>query len=1334
MANVSVANTPGLYQINGTNTILTSAQQLLALLDNYGNVNFALDPLTNNTTIISNFVGTGGGGGGNTSPIVNLVGDVTSFGVTGLPITATIANTGVSAGVYGNATYSAQVTVNSKGQVTNVANVLIATSGGGNTYSNTNVAAYLAGSVSVGNIASTNGFFWSNGQPYTTANITNTYGNTQVAAYLPIYSGSLDNSSSIINLAGQVAALQSNTGTLQGEINSTNANLAAFETYANSTFGTSNYGNANVTAYLPTYTGSLNNSTTIIGINSNVSAANAAIASINANLASFETYANATFQTSASAYSNVNAAAYLAGSVSVGNIKSTNGYFWANGTAYSTGGGSGTYGNANVAAYLPTYSGNIGGTLTTGAQNYITTLNGVSTIGTSATGLLTFDGLGVSGLGIQATQTTVSGTNFRVFNGNISAEYNQSYTPGSGYGGYITAANNITATGNVIGANFLFANGQPVASNTYGNANVAAYLPTYSGSMGAGTGITVSGQLTATVLDGTNGLYVYDGTGKTLFTADTVDGVQVWNKYPFLANANVTVTSGNHFIGDGSLLTNLPVQPGTYSNTNVAAYLTGSITVGNIASTNGYFWANGTAYSTGGGSSFTGNLAGQTLYDGANNYITANAYPFSTPSTAVGSGYYQTYLRNKKPTYSAGVLQAPGSTNGVVTTISQEANIALQSAYGSTTTTLIANENYLQVWPVTANSMSNSDRIRAIAGIAEVDLNGKTWGVMSSTAQNLASIVGSNGVASIIGNGQAATAVGQLASAQIVPQGGSANVQYATGVLSTVSFSANASNSYTASNIAYARLIGGYISPTGNLTIQNAIGLHTYSGWAGSGGVVTNQRYAVLNEDTNTIIQSAGNMVLTSGSGASLVFQDGTSQSTAAVAYGNTQVAAYLAANTDPTISNLNANTQQQAGQINSINANVSAFETYANITYQFAANAYSNVNTAAYLAGSVSVGNITSTNGYFWANGTAYSTGGGSYGNTQVAAYLPTATVNFGGNIATVSGNASIKAASNLVDMSVNTGALVIPTGSTAQRPTSNVAGSIRFNTSTGNPEWFSTNSMAWQDFSQPYTNTYSVGYLIVAGGGGTGQSDGGGGGAGGVLTGTTGLTPGTTYSATVGAGGAGVNSNSLPGNNGSNSSFAALTTAIGGGGGGTAGNGQNGGSGGGGGNAGAGPTTGGSGTSGQGYAGGSGSGATGTSYPAAGGGGAGGVGGNSDSTNAGNGGIGLQSSITGTAVYYGGGGGGAAYTTGTPGSGGSGGGGNGASFGNNGVAGTANTGGGAGGSSGGGTGSNGGSGVVILSVPTANYTGVTTGSPTITTSGSNTIITFTASGSYTA
>jgi hypothetical protein len=269
------------------------------------------------------------------------------------------------------------------------------------------------------------------------------------------------------------------------------------------------------------------------------------------------------------------------------------------------------------------------------------------------------------------------------------------------------------------------------------------------------------------------------------------------------------------------------------------------------------------------------------------------------------------------------------------------------------------------------------------------------------------------------------------------------------------------------------------------------------------------------------------------------------------------------------------------------------------------------------------------------------------------------------------------------------------------------------------------------------PFTQQIPVSYLVVAGGGGGGGNTGGGGGGGGLLTGTATLNSGTVYTATVGGGGGGTTG---LGTNGSNSvlsgSGISTQTAIGGGAGGTyiSTAGTSGGSGGGGGG---GTNAGGSGTSGQGNAGGAGLGAP--NYPSGGGGGAGAVG-LSGSTSGGgiggNAGIGLQSSITGSSVYYAGGGGGkgdAVAGTGTVSTGG----------GANGVAGntanttpaTANTGGGGGGGGGGGnTGSNGGSGVVILSVPTSRYSGTTTGSPTVTTSGSNTIIRFTASGTYTA
>ena len=254
------------------------------------------------------------------------------------------------------------------------------------------------------------------------------------------------------------------------------------------------------------------------------------------------------------------------------------------------------------------------------------------------------------------------------------------------------------------------------------------------------------------------------------------------------------------------------------------------------------------------------------------------------------------------------------------------------------------------------------------------------------------------------------------------------------------------------------------------------------------------------------------------------------------------------------------------------------------------------------------------------------------------------------------------------------------------------------------------------------------SVNYLIVAGGGSgaigqqNGNQNGGGGGAGGMLTGTSGLVPGSSFSITVGAGAAAIaGSGIIAGNSGNPSSFNGIS-AIGGG----AGGGGMGGSGGGGyANA----TTGGSGTSGQGNAGGN---SGGYNTGAGGGGGAGGVGASNSSGNGGAGGNGLASSISGSSVTYAGGGGGSRDSNNgsSDGAGGSGGGGAAgtSSVGN----GAPNTGGGGGGSITLGTGSTGGSGIVIISYPntyqnlTTINVGLTYSGPVNT--GGNKVYTFTA------
>ena len=239
-----------------------------------------------------------------------------------------------------------------------------------------------------------------------------------------------------------------------------------------------------------------------------------------------------------------------------------------------------------------------------------------------------------------------------------------------------------------------------------------------------------------------------------------------------------------------------------------------------------------------------------------------------------------------------------------------------------------------------------------------------------------------------------------------------------------------------------------------------------------------------------------------------------------------------------------------------------------------------------------------------------------------------------------------------------------------------------------------------------------FNIEALVVAGGGGGGSQTGGnfeggcGGGAGGLVETTKLVASGSSYTVTVGAGGAFSNINSnIQGSNGFNSVFSNITAIGGGVGGGNNndGGGSAGGSGGGSpnwgnqaGGAALQPT---SASGGYGNAGGRhpeqirvG----GSSGGGGGGGGAGSAGADVTSTWVGaSGGSGRASSITGASVTYAGGGGG--YGRDGSGAGGSGGGGAG---GTTGTSGTPNTGGGGGGSQNGNSGA-GGSGVVIIAYP---------------------------------
>jgi len=253
----------------------------------------------------------------------------------------------------------------------------------------------------------------------------------------------------------------------------------------------------------------------------------------------------------------------------VSNVLNIGGNVSAN---YYTGNGSqltglpATYGNANVAAFLPTYTGNLSG------------------------GNLALTGNAVITGGVTTSNNIVSGAN-------IQAAGNIRTTGPSG---------NITGVDYAV-ANFFVGNGSLLTgvTSTYGNANVASFLPVFGGNANvttvfSNTNLAMQGQdwvqmqynPDGTPHDQTNigtGSWFYlDGSGAVWEsnTTGSLKSVILGNNGNISAQGNVTAP---YYFGNGSQLTGLPA---TYSNANVVSLLanfgsntittTGNIVAGNV--------------------------------------------------------------------------------------------------------------------------------------------------------------------------------------------------------------------------------------------------------------------------------------------------------------------------------------------------------------------------------------------------------------------------------------------------------------------------------------------------------------------------------------------------------------------------------------------------------------------------------------------------------------------------------------------------------------------------------------------------------------------------------
>jgi hypothetical protein len=550
---------------------------------------------------------------------------------------------------------------------------------------------------------------------------------------------------------------------------------------------------------------------------------------------------------SATTYSNANVASYLptySGNISAGNISVTTGIFWSNGTAWSSSSGSGTiYSNANVAAFLSNsvqstgniYAGNLiaSGTFTTA---------GITTTGTYGN---------ITGANV------ISANTVQVSNGIFWANGTAwSSSSGTIYSNANVASYLLTNTGNISAGNII--------ANLYGTqyGNTVGTSATYSGNVSAnyfvGNGAALTGISTVGNIYGTSpNVTLVAGTYS--FTFDNTGNLTMPTNSDLVFSGNTTLTStagsnGNITInpnGTGQLVVTA-ITPAWFGNT---VTILGNTNAGNVLAT-GYFYANGIPFI----SSNYGNTQ-------------VAAYLVANPQTGT---YSNTNVASYMPVYSGNIVANVITANNIVSNGYVSASAVYASTIGNTGATLT--------------------------------------GTLSTAAQTNITSVGTLTALSVTGN-------------------------------------------ITAGNIN-ATQYGNSIGTTA-----------TYSSVVTAGNIIT----------TNGIFWANGT-AYSSGSGG------GT--------YSNTNVASYLLTNTgNIAAGNIIVGTEY------STNVSTGNVIASANI---YGANIITTGTTSGNISGAnwISANTFQVSNGIFWANGTAWSSssGGGTYSNTNVASYLPV----YSGNIGT--------------------------------------------------------------------------------------------------------------------------------------------------------------------------------------------------------------------------------------------------------------------------------------------------------------------------------------------
>jgi hypothetical protein len=645
-----------------------------------------------------------------------------------------------------------------------------------------------------------------------------------------------------------------------------------------------------------------------------------------------------------------------------------------------------------------------GGGGTPGGSNTHVQFNDGSSFGGSAnftfdktTNVLSVNGNVIAGnanLGNLATANFFSGSGNLLSNiqgANVSGAVAYATTANSVAGSNVSGEVSYAATANsVAGANVSGAVAYATTANSVSGSNVSGEV-SYAATANAVAGGNVTGQVGNALVSGT----VYTNAQPNITSIGTLTSLSV------TGNANVGNLSttgnvtGNYIIGNGSALTNL-------TGSNVSGAVAYATTANSVSGSN---ISGEVAYAATANAVAGGNVSGQvanaliagTVYTNAQPNITSvgTLTSLSVSGNALVNGNLivdgtTTYVNTTNLLVQDPIIEQGGGANGAALTTNdgKDRGIVLHYFSGSTIDAFMGWDNSNAEFSFGSN-VSMSGEVATFNTLGNIRSGNASLG-------NLATASFFSGSGNLLSNIQGSNVSGEVAFAATANSVAGGNV---SGTVSSATTAGTVTTAAQPNITSVGTLTGLTVGPNSSIVLSGTTGYVKanslqgldgsqalflgHSGVAGAIGVVTNLIVGTSgtgNLNANGTISASGNVTGSYfiGNGSALTSINGANV-TGQVA--NALIAGTVYTNAQPNITS--------TGILTSVSVTGDA-----NV---------GNLNTAGAVSatGNVSAGNVKTDN-LLYANGAAWSLGGGSYGNSNVATFL----ASFGSNTLVTTGN----------------------------------------------------------------------------------------------------------------------------------------------------------------------------------------------------------------------------------------------------------------------------------------------------------------------------------------